>query len=110
MIDDDTELATPLKQYFERFDLDLTHFDHPNPGIEILKHNAFEALILEIMLPEKDGFEVCKEIRAFSDIPIIMLTARGEVTDRVVGLEIGADDYLPNLSTHVSWLRGLIAS
>jgi len=60
-----------------------------------LRAQAFDATILDVMLPEMDGFALCREIRRESDIPIIMLTARGDVMDRVVGLEIGADDYLP---------------
>ncbi|MEE9447830.1 MAG: response regulator transcription factor [Arenicellales bacterium] len=94
MIDDDDDLAAPLKTYFARYDLALEHANHPDTGIALLKKNHYELLILDIMLPDKDGFESCKEIRYFSDIPIIMLTARGEVTDRVVGLELGADDYV----------------
>lgn len=99
MIDDDTGLAIPLITYFERYDLALDHADHPYAGIAQLKKGAdsgaYAFLILDIMLPDQDGFEVCREVRQFSDIPIIMLTARGEVTDRIVGLELGADDYLP---------------
>jgi len=95
MIDDDEGLATPLKTYFERYDLSLSHADHPETGLSMLKKQSFELLILDIMLPDKNGFEVCKEVRQFSEIPILMLTARGEVTDRIVGLELGADDYLP---------------
>jgi DNA-binding response OmpR family regulator len=60
-----------------------------------LKNHHYDLLILDIMLPEMDGFETCKQIRKESEIPIIMLTARGEVTDKIVGLELGADDYLP---------------
>ncbi|MCP4010864.1 MAG: response regulator transcription factor, partial [Proteobacteria bacterium] len=64
-------------------------------GIEKLKQGRYAFLVLDIMLPGIDGFEVCRRVRKFSDIPVIMLTARGEVTDRIVGLELGADDYLP---------------
>ena len=64
-------------------------------GLERLRQGGFDAAILDVMLPEMDGFELCRTIRRDSDIPIIMLTARGEVMDRVVGLELGADDYLP---------------
>jgi two-component system, OmpR family, phosphate regulon response regulator OmpR len=56
---------------------------------------GFDAVILDVMLPDMDGFEVCRRVRARSDVPILMLTARGDATDRVVGLELGADDYLP---------------
>ncbi len=95
MIDDDADLAAPLQKYFGRHALSLSHAAHPDVGLQKLRDESFDLLILDIMLPDKDGFEVCKEVRAFSQIPIIMLTARGEVTDRIVGLELGADDYLP---------------
>jgi two-component system OmpR family response regulator len=95
MIDDDEGLAAPLKDYFARYDLELEHAIEPLAGIERLKHGHYAFLVLDIMLPGIDGFEVCRRVREFSDIPIIMLTARGEVTDRIVGLELGADDYLP---------------
>lgn len=95
MIDDDEGLAAPLKDYFVRFDLKLDHAGEPLSGIERLKQGRYAFLVLDIMLPGIDGFEVCRRVREFSDIPIIMLTARGEVTDRIVGLELGADDYLP---------------
>ena len=61
----------------------------------MLRAQPFDAVILDVMLPEMDGFELCRTIRRESDVPLIMLTARGDVMDRVVGLEIGADDYLP---------------
>ena len=73
------------------------HLDHaaaPSAGIKKIDTGHFDLVILDVMLPEMDGFEVCKAIRKTSEIPIIMLTARGDVMDRVVGLEIGADDYL----------------
>jgi DNA-binding response OmpR family regulator len=60
-----------------------------------LQHGGFDALILDVMLPDLDGFEVCRQVRAMSDLPILMLTARGEEMERIVGLELGADDYLP---------------
>ncbi len=95
LIDDDEKLAPPLTEYFARFDLSLTSATAPSAGLSLLESEKFELVILDVMLPEKDGFEVCREIRKSNDIPVIMLTARGEVTDRVVGLELGADDYLP---------------
>ncbi len=95
LIDDDEKLAAPLQQYFARFDLELEHETHPLRGIERLREREYDGVVLDVMLPEIDGFEACRRIRQFSDVPIVMLTARGEVTDRVVGLELGADDYLP---------------
>ena len=94
IIDDDERLAGPLAEYFERFNLNLQSATHPEEGLSRLKNEDFELVILDVMLPDQDGFEICKKIRRSSDIPIVMLTARGEVMDRVVGLELGADDYL----------------
>ena len=95
LIDDDEQLGGPLAMYFQRFELALTHALRPSEGLALLRAGGFEAAILDVRLPEMDGFELCRTIRKDSDIPIIMLTARGDVMDRVVGLELGADDYLP---------------
>jgi two-component system, OmpR family, response regulator len=95
LIDDDEHLGAPLATYLQRFDLQLEHALRPATGLARLRAEAFDAAILDVMLPEMDGFELCRTIRRESDIPIIMLSARGEVMDRIVGLEIGADDYLP---------------
>ena len=95
LIDDDEHLAAPLAAYLKRFDFELASAVLPSAGLARLRGEAFDAAILDVMLPEMDGFELCRTIRKESDIPIVMLTARGEVMDRVVGLELGADDYLP---------------
>ena len=95
LIDDDEKLGELLSAYFERFDLELISATLPSVGLEKLRREAPDLVILDVMLPEQDGFEVCRTIRKSSAVPIIMLTARGEVTDRIVGLELGADDYLP---------------
>lgn len=95
LIDDDEKLGGLLSAYFERFDLDLVAATHPTEGLRKLKAEQPDLVILDVMLPDQDGFEVCRTIRKSSAVPIIMLTARGEVTDRIVGLELGADDYLP---------------
>jgi two-component system OmpR family response regulator len=95
LIDDDENLGPPLATYFQRFEIQLVHATRPSAGLAQLRGGGFDAAILDVMLPEMDGFELCRTIRKDSDIPIIMLTARGEVMDRIVGLEIGADDYLP---------------
>ena len=95
LIDDDENLGPPLATYFQRFEIQLVHATRPSAGLAQLRSGGFDAAILDVMLPEMDGFELCRTIRKDSDIPIIMLTARGEVMDRIVGLEIGADDYLP---------------
>ncbi len=95
LIDDDEHLGPPLAQYFERFGLRLVQALTPGEGLARLGAGGIDAVILDVMLPEMDGFELCRSIRRSSDLPILMLTARGELTDRVVGLELGADDYLP---------------
>ena len=96
LIDDDERLASLLSEYFSRYELELINQTHPTQGIEqVQKNKRIELVILDIMLPDIDGFDVCRAIRKISDIPILMLSARGEVMDRIVGLEIGADDYLP---------------
>ncbi|HSV79347.1 MAG TPA: response regulator transcription factor [Ramlibacter sp.] len=95
LIDDDQALGEPLATYFARFELELEQALRPSEGLARLRQGGFDAAILDVMLPEQDGFALCRAIRRESDIPIVMLTARGEVMDRVVGLELGADDYLP---------------
>ena len=96
LIDDDEKLAVPLQQYFSRFNLHMDYANHPVVGLEKLQQGKVDLLILDVMLPDMDGFEVCRTIRQQgNDVPIVMLTARGDVMDRVVGLELGADDYLP---------------
>lgn len=95
LIDDDENLGPPLATYFQRFELQLVHATRPSAGLALLRAGGFDAAILDVMLPEMDGFELCRTIRKDNDIPILMLTARGDVMDRVVGLELGADDYLP---------------
>ena len=95
LIDDDEHLAPPLAAYLRRFDFELVAAHRPSEGFARLAEGGIDAVILDVMLPEMDGFAVCRQIRRDSDIPVLMLTARGDVTDRVVGLELGADDYLP---------------
>ena len=95
LIDDDEHLAPPLAAYLRRFDFELVAAHRPSDGFAKLAEGGVDAVILDVMLPEMDGFAVCRQIRRDSDIPVVMLTARGDVTDRVVGLELGADDYLP---------------
>ena len=95
LIDDDEKLGELLEVFFQRFDLDLKVAHDPETGLGMLASAEPDLVILDVMLPGQDGFEVCRTIRKTSAVPIIMLTARGEVTDRIVGLEIGADDYMP---------------
>ncbi|MDQ7017256.1 MAG: response regulator transcription factor [Gammaproteobacteria bacterium] len=94
LIDDDERLGTLLAEYFLRYDLILLSEINPVAGLNRLQKESVDLVILDVMLPEMDGFEVCRTIRKSSNVPILMLTARGEVMDRIVGLELGADDYL----------------
>ncbi len=95
LIDDDAKLGMLLRAYFSRFDLELKTALEGDSGLRKLASFSPDLVILDVMLPGRDGFELCREIRKSSSVPIIMLTARGDVTDRVVGLEVGADDYMP---------------
>ena len=95
LVDDDALLGPPLAAYLQRFGMELVSADRPSAALAQLRSGRFDAAILDVMLPEMDGFALCRAIRKDSDIPIVMLTARGDVMDRVVGLELGADDYLP---------------
>lgn len=94
IIDDDQKLVDLLTEYLARFEFETIAATDPDRGISLLRKKSPDLVILDVMLPGRNGFEVCKEIRTESEVPIVMLTARGEVTDRVVGLELGADDYL----------------
>jgi len=95
MIEDDERLAGMVAEYLGAAGFRVTHRPEALPGLDLLPREPFAALILDVMLPDLDGFEVCRRVRAGSDMPILMLTARGDAMDRVVGLELGADDYLP---------------
>jgi DNA-binding response OmpR family regulator len=94
IIDDDIKLCEKLDKYFEGFNLKLTSIYHPLEGLEKIKSSKFDVLILDGMLPDLDGLEVCKRVREFSDIPIIFLTGKVEESDKILGLEYGADDYV----------------
>ena len=95
MIDDDARLAAMVSEYLTTagFVVDIRFTGRE--GLAALENGVFDAVILDVMLPDIDGFEICRRIRARGQTPILMLTACGEETDRIVGLEIGADDYLP---------------
>ena len=95
IIDDDTELTELLIEFLGSYKYNVVAKHTPEKGLEHLEKKGADAIILDIMLPGMDGFQVLRKIREHSAIPVIMLTARGEVTDRIVGLELGADDYLP---------------
>jgi DNA-binding response OmpR family regulator len=95
IIDDDKRLAGMVSDYLGAAGFRVAICATAREGEQRLKREPFDALVLDLMLPDADGLEVCRRIRAASDVPILMLTARGDAMDRVVGLELGADDYLP---------------
>ena len=95
MIEDDCELAQMLIDFLKRYNIEVENFDDPFLGISALSINKYDLLILDLSLPGMDGLEICKEVRAKSDIPIIISSARSDVEDKIIGLELGADDYLP---------------
>jgi two-component system response regulator CpxR len=95
VIDDDLDLCELLSRYLERegFEVDLAH--NGNLGVERALSGDYSLVVLDVMLPGINGFDVLRQIRSKSSLPVIMLTARGDDIDRIVGLEMGADDYLP---------------
>ncbi len=95
MIDDDRKLCRLVRDYLEPMGYAVEAAHSGPDGLEKALSESFHAIILDLMLPGMDGFEVLKKLRHTSDVPVLMLTARGEEPDRIVGLEIGADDYLP---------------
>ena len=95
IIDDDVRLHELLASYLDQNGIHVTVAADGLKGLAALDGTVFDAVLLDVMMPGMDGLEVCKRIRAKSTIPVIMLTAKGDETDRVVGLELGADDYIP---------------
>lgn len=95
MIEDDLELAEILTEYLEQYDFKVTTEDDPFKALSILKLEKFDLVILDLTLPGMDGLEVCQAIRSRQNIPIIISSARSDVTDKINALELGADDYLP---------------
>ena len=95
IIDDDKELTDLLEEFLDGYKYKTFVRHNPVEGLAFLKKTDVDLVLLDIMLPEMDGFQVLRKIRESCQIPIVMLTARGEVSDRVVGLDLGADDYLP---------------
>ncbi len=94
LVEDDQRLATLTKEYLETHGLAVVHVSDGRRGQDEALSGRYDAVLLDLMLPGKDGLEVCREVRSRSDVPIVVLTARGEEADRVLGLELGADDYL----------------
>ncbi|MEQ3694996.1 MAG: response regulator [Thalassolituus sp.] len=100
LIDDDIELGELLKEYLSMEGFELTAVHDGETGLQKALSGEFNLVLLDVMLPKKNGFEVLKDLRKKSNIPVIMLTARGESVDRVLGLEHGADDYIPKPYHH----------
>ena len=94
LVEDDLKLNDLIKNYFATYNYRVFQAEDSSEAEEILAKEKIHLIILDIMLPKMNGFEFCKKIRKTSDIPILFLSARGEVTDKIVGLEIGADDYM----------------
>ena len=95
LVEDDTRLATMVATYLEEAGFRTTRAATGAVAMQLLTGDAFDAVVLDLMLPDADGLDLCRSIRTRSEIPVLMLTARGDPLDRVIGLEIGADDYLP---------------
>ena len=95
MIEDDLELAEVLSLYLKQFNIEVTNFEEPFLALSALKIKKFDLIILDLTLPGMDGLDVCKEIVEKFDIPIIISSARSDITDKVTALKLGADDYLP---------------
>src|ERR1700741_2667113 len=95
IVDDDREIRGLLAQYLEKHDFRTTAVADGKEMRRVMERSHVDLLVLDLMLPGEDGLSLCRELRSRSQVPIIMLTARGEDVDRIVGLELGADDYLP---------------
>lgn len=97
MVEDDFELADVLTQYLKKFNIEVVNFEDPflALGTLAISHKEYDLIILDLTLPGLDGLDVCKELVAKYDIPIIISSARSDITDKVTALELGADDYLP---------------
>jgi DNA-binding response OmpR family regulator len=95
LIEDDARLAKMVADYLSEAGFRVTHAATGADADRRLRRETFDALVLDLMLPDTDGLDLCRKIRAESSVPVLMLTARGDPLDRVVGLELGADDYLP---------------
>ena len=95
LIEDDTRLAEMVRDYLGRMGFRVERAATGSAGLALQVGDTFDAIILDLMLPDMDGLDVCRAIRSRADTPILMLTARGDAIDRIIGLELGADDYLP---------------
>jgi two-component system, OmpR family, response regulator CpxR len=111
LIDDDTELCASLTRVLTLDGFEVTAVHNGEAGIAAAKKESYQLIILDVMLPGKDGKQVLRRIRMFSRVPVIMLTARGDEADRIAGLEGGADDYLPkpfNVRELVARMRAVL--
>lgn len=95
LIEDDIRLAELIREYLGEAGFRVTHAASGSKGLELSAREAFDAIVLDLMLPDMDGLDVCRRVRSGAETPILMLTARGDAMDRIIGLEMGADDYLP---------------
>ena len=95
LIEDDTRLAEMVRDYLGRAGYRIERAETGASGLALQMREPFDAIVLDLMLPDMDGLDVCRKIRERASLPILMLTARGDTMDRIIGLEIGADDYLP---------------
>lgn len=95
LVEDDPRLARMVEDYLREGGFSVMHAASGKGGVEMAQRTPFDAIILDLMLPDIDGLEVCRQIRTQARTPILMLTARGDALDRIIGLEMGADDYLP---------------
>ena len=95
IIDDDAELCEMLSEYLRKESFEVETVQHGTRGLERARTGSHDLIVLDVMLPGMNGFDLLRELRTTSDVPVLLLTARGDELDRIVGLEIGADDYLP---------------
>ena len=94
IVEDDGNIAELMRLYLEKDGFEVSHAADGVSAVEQAREGAPDVMLLDIMLPGKDGWQVCREVRSFSRVPILMLTAKGETTDKITGLELGADDYI----------------
>jgi two-component system phosphate regulon response regulator OmpR len=110
LVEDDPRLAEMLLEYLGQAGFGVTVASRGATALERLNEADYDAVVLDLMLPDMDGLEVCRRLRAQRDTPVLMLTARGDAIDRIVGLELGADDYLPKPFEPRELLAGHCAS
>ncbi len=94
LVDDEVKILDMIDNYLKREGFETARASNGNEALELFRSQSFDLIVLDLMLPELDGLEVCKEIRRFSEVPIIMLTAKNDEIDKLLGLELGADDYI----------------